>query len=458
MKNRGMQLQRFTAALLIGAVLFGGASVFAQHSNGLQAAVYKVDITPEEPKYLSGYGPRISSGVHDRIFHKIIVLHDGTKEFILVSTDISVIALYDYDKLAARLKKQFGINPEDFWWSCTHTHSAPEVGRPVLSKDIMPERNLHPVDTVYTNWIMDQLMDGITEVRKRLEPVRLGVAWGYSRANINRRAIEMDGLATLGMNPDGPVDRRIGLIRLEKLNGDPLALIANYPIHGTVLGSQSKQISGDVPGIVAKYVEEKTGAPLLFINGAAGNIAPVYSVYSSPQAGHLSQFNVLLGDKILDANKNISLITDSISLSSGELIVATPLKEGILWTEELKKYWKPLPNDKKQILLPVRFLNIGRDIAIWSAPVELFCEISNKIREHSPFPFTFYYGYTNGWMGYFPAKEQFPYKGYEIGMSAFTEEAEQHLTDGVLGYFDALSAPPERSSIPKKSKKKTSLK
>lgn len=29
-------------------------------------------------------------------------------------------------------------------------------------------------------------------------------------------------------------------------------------------------ISGDVPGIIAEYVERKVGAPMLFINGAEG--------------------------------------------------------------------------------------------------------------------------------------------------------------------------------------------
>ena len=75
-------------------------------------------------------------------------------------------------------------------------------------------------------------------------------------------------------------------------------------------------ISGDAPGIVSTYVEEKIGAPLLFINGAAGNLAPIYSVYPSPESGHLGEFRVLLGDKILDANRKISTTTKEVTLKS----------------------------------------------------------------------------------------------------------------------------------------------
>ena len=39
---------------------------------------------------------------------------------------------------------------------------------------------------------------------------------------------------------------------------------------------------------------------------------------------------------------------------------------------------------------------------IWSAPVELFCEIAMDVRQRSPFAYTLYFGYTNGWLGYLP--------------------------------------------------------
>src|SRR5205085_11803854 len=128
------------------------------------------------------------------------------------------------------------------------------------------------------------------------------------------------------------------LIRTDKPDGKPLALIANYPIHGTVLGEQSLQISDDAPGIVSAYVEEKTGAPLLFINGAAGNLAPIYSVYPGPEEGHLSQVRVLLGDRILDAYNKIQTTTEEVSLQTGGLIVETPAKEGLSWPSYLNKY------------------------------------------------------------------------------------------------------------------------
>jgi hypothetical protein len=238
------------------------------------------------------------------------------------------------------------------------------------------------------------------------------------------------------MNPDGPVDRRIGLISLTTENGNPLALIANYPIHGTVLGPENLEISADAPGVVSEYVEQKTGVPLLFINGAAGNLAPIYSVYPNPRAGHLGQFRVLLGDKILDANRKITTSTDRVTLRTGSVTLETPRKANLGWPSDLGHYTRTANTGAEMVRLPLRFLKINEDVAIWSAPLELFCEISNSIRDRSPFPYTFYYGYTNGWLGYLPSAGEWKHGGYEVEtVSPFTISAEEDITEVVVDYL-----------------------
>jgi neutral ceramidase len=401
-----------------------------------RAAVVKVDITPDGPKMLLGYQARKSVGVHDHLYHRIIIMDDGVHQFYLVSSDICVISPSEYDHVASLLTKRLGIDPLDFWWSLTHTHSAPELGVPGLPAVFMGERYKHDVDTAYTSFVEQQLINGIIEARQKLVAAKFGIGWGFSQANINRRAIGIDGKASLGMNPDGPVDRRIGLMRLDKTDGTPLALIANYPIHGTVMSGDNLEISADVPGEISEYVEEKTGVPLLFINGAAGNLAPVYSTYPNAKAGHLKQFRVLLGDRILEANRKITATTDSVKLFTGSLIIETPRRANLGWPGDLNKYTRTTKTGDNIVRLPVRFLKINEDIGIWSAPVEMFCEISNAIRERSPFAYTFYYGYTNGWLGYMPSEKEFQYGGYEVDVVCpYTPAVQKDVTESVLGYL-----------------------
>ncbi len=425
-------------SLLAAIFLLNGSfiqRILAEDSSVFRAAVVKVDITPDSPQRLRGYNQRISTGIHDHIYHRIIALDDGTNQFFLVSTDAASLSPAQYDHVAAQIKKKLGINPENFWWSLTHTHSAPEIGDAGIIRLFMPERFKNGYDTVYSALLERKLIEGIEEARRKLSPARLGVGWGYSQANINRRAIDTEGKADLGMNPDGAVDRRIGLIRIEKADGSPLVLIANYPIHGTVLGKDNLLVSGDVAGTVSEYVEKKTGAPLLFVNGAAGNIGPIYSQYPNPVKGHLNQFNVLLGDKILEANQKISSTTDKVKLSAGSLILETPLKSGLDWSADFDTYFRTTNTGIKLVRLPLRFLKINDDIAVWSAPIELFCEISNEIRDRSPFPYTFYFGYTNGSFGYMPTEEEWEHKGYEPSVSVFTPSADKDLKEAVLNHL-----------------------
>ncbi|MFC5411792.1 neutral/alkaline non-lysosomal ceramidase N-terminal domain-containing protein [Larkinella bovis] len=408
---------------------------FDTKAGGFRAAVVKVDITPEGHQMLLGYGARRSTGVYDKIYHRIVVMDDGKTQFVMVSSDICVMSPTEYDKVAARLSKELGIAPVNFWWTLTHTHSAPEVGPPGLPELFMGERYRHKFDSDYTEVVERKLIEAVREARNKLAPARLGVGWGLSNANINRRGKGVDGKAFLGMDPDGAVDRRIGLIRLEKADGSPLALLGNYPIHGTVMGGENLLISGDAPGVVAEYVEQQVGAPMLFINGAAGNLAPIYSVYPSPQAGKLHQFKVLLGDKVIAANKNLKATTDQVTLKSGGITVETPRKEGLGWLPYLSDYTRTTKAGVNLVRLPVRFLHINDDIAIWSAPLELFCEISNEVRDRSPYPYTFYYGYTNGWLGYLLTEAEIPHGGYEVTVSPFSPSAGKDLTDAVVNHL-----------------------
>ena len=428
------RVRRSLHALLFAIACLVTTALSAQ-AGQLRASVVKIDITPDKPQWLLGYGPRQSTGVHDHLFHRIVALDDGTTQFYLVSTDICLYSPSVYDEVTQRLEREAGIKPLQVWWSTTHTHAAPEVGPPGLGAAFMGERYEHDHNTEYTAFAKKALIDGIKQAQAKLAPARLGVGWGFASATINRRALDKEGEAFLGLNPYGPVDHQIGLLRLEKADGSLLALIANYAMHGTVLGDTNNQITGDAPGIVADYVEEKLGVPMLYINGAAGNIAPIYTVYPNFEEGHLSQFRVLVGDPILEANARLGPTSPNVELHLGQTVVETPRKAGLGWAPDLGNYLHTSSTGATMIRLPVRFLRINNDIAVWAAPLELFCEVAIDVRNHSRFPYTFYFGYTNGWLGYLPTKEEFAHGGYEPKTSPFTDNGASDLAHAVISFL-----------------------
>jgi hypothetical protein len=138
---------------------------------------------------------------------------------------------------------------------------------------------------------------------------------------------------------------------------------------------------------------------------------------------------VLLGDRILAGNRAMGPATSKVSLRTAEKVLETPLKSGLTWPDELQQY--AAAGGARQVRLPLRFLRIN-DTGIWAAPLELFCEIAMDIRNQSPFARTFYFGYTNGWLGYMPTRKAFPEGGYETTVTPFTGEAEASLKKTVL--------------------------
>jgi hypothetical protein len=402
----------------------------------LRASAVKVDITPSTPQWLMGYAARQSTGVIDKLYTRVAAMESGGTQFYLISSDLCLFSPAFYDEVAQQLQTEMGITPKQVWWSVTHTHAAPEVGPPSMYK-VLLGRSDHEWDRQYASYIKSTLVDAVKAARAKLEPARIGFGQGFAMANINRRAKDVDGTVSLGLNPDGPTDRQIGLIRLERPDGSPIALVVNYAMHGTVLSGRNTLMSGDGPGTVSAYLEQKTGATVLYINGAAGNMAPIYSVYNDPKSAHLSQFRVLLGDRALEAVRAMGPATERVSLSLSEKFIETPRKDGLSWPEDMPTYSR-MDNGKPLVRLPVRFLRIN-DAVIWAAPVELLCEIAIAVRNQSPFPHTFYFGYNNGWFGYLPTEKAFEEGGYEPKTSPFTGQAEKDITQGVIAYLQGLS-------------------
>ena len=406
----------------------------AARSGGLRAGVAKVDITPQTPQWLSGYGPRQSAGVLDPIFHRVVALEASGTPFYLVASDLCLFSPSLYDSVTRDLQKELGIDPKHVLWSVTHSHATPEIGPPEMYKTLLG-RSDHDWDRENTARTTRALIDAVRSARDKMEPAQIAFTSGVAMANINRRAKDVDGRVSIGLNPEGPVDRQFNLIRLTRADGALIALVANYAMHGTVMNGENVRISGDGPGVVSAYLEEKLGAPVLYVNGAAGNIAPIYSVYPNERAGHLSQFRVLLGDRIHAAFKAMGPGTADVVIRHGERIVETPRKENLVWPEELSAYGR---NDVRPLVrLPIRFVRIN-DTAIWSAPVEMFCEIAMDVREQSPFAHTMYFGYTNGWLGYLPTAKGFEEGGYEPRTSPFSPQVEADVRQAVIGFLQGF--------------------
>jgi hypothetical protein len=76
---------------------------------------------------------------------------------------------------------------------------------------------------------------------------------------------------------NGPVqDDTMGLIKVDGLDGTPVALVVNYSMHGTTVGSDDFVLSSDAPGAVEDGIESRLDAPrtVIYMQSWAGDMQP----------------------------------------------------------------------------------------------------------------------------------------------------------------------------------------
>src|SRR6516225_7004759 len=112
------------------------ASIWSQGkatAQKIEADVYKVgvaqiDITPENPIRLSGFGFRRteSEGVTQRIWAKALAIEDGSgKPVVLITVDNCGVPAHLVNELTSRLEKKAGLSRDHLSVTATHTHTAP---------------------------------------------------------------------------------------------------------------------------------------------------------------------------------------------------------------------------------------------------------------------------------------------------------------------------------------------
>src|SRR5205823_1797506 len=85
-----------------------------------------------------------------------------------------------------------------------------------------------------------------------------------------------------GFNPGGPADDTILVARVTAERGALLGTLVNYACHPTTLAWENTQISPDYPGALREVVENATGAPCVFLQGASGDLGPREGFVADP--------------------------------------------------------------------------------------------------------------------------------------------------------------------------------
>jgi hypothetical protein len=247
-------------------------------ASALEAGVAKVDVTPQFPVRLSGYGSRTTNhqAVAQRIWAKALALGTGQETALLITIDNCGISAAFADDVAARIKSRFNLPRDRIGFCVTHTHSAPMLSGVIpnlFALDIVPEQQA-AIDR-YTRELAAKLEDVAVAALKDRRPARVSWSEGKVSFAMNRRAARA-GSIQLGINTNGPVDHSLPMLVVSDETGKKVrAIWAGYACHCTTMGGEFNQVHGDWAGCAGEQIERQHPDSVALISiGCGGDSNP----------------------------------------------------------------------------------------------------------------------------------------------------------------------------------------
>jgi neutral ceramidase len=418
---------------------------YTSPKNALLAGASKIIITPETPVPMSGYGGRTApfKGIHDDLFARVIVFSDGINKAVLISADVIGFSNSFWEETTLRITKETGIKKEYVLLSAVHNHGGPVTK--VYEEDSSAQVN------AYVEELKNKIIIATKDAIKNMVPVNIGAGKGECKMNINRRAPDGKGGIELGQNPYAPCDHEVGVISVIDKSGNPLAIIMNWPCHGVVLGPDNYFITGDWPGAASRYVEEGSGGKIIapVIAGASGDINPIYGPHidfekNNSYAYGKDAIGEDLGKESLRVAKGIQTFSSG-KISALQRVISLPAKD-----KEAIKYLQPESKEDDSLRVRLSAIKIG-NIILTGVSGEVFNQISVKMRNQSPYSFTFMITHCNGSSGYLVSEDAYPKTGvtgsddkyiptggYEVNSTKAKTGAEKAIIKNLLEMINEL--------------------
>jgi neutral ceramidase len=264
-------------ALAFALALAAGPAVAQPCADCLAAGAARVSLNVPAGVPLAGYGgtgrrlllPDVfgrhphafwfepSRGARDPLAARALVLESGSRRVAWVALDLLAVDGAFTAEVERRLQAA-GVPPATLILSASHTHSGPGA---FVDSAVLGWLAVDRLDRTVREPLVDATVAAIRQADGARRPARLAVA-SASAPNLTR--------SRLGQ----ALDDELMVVKVTGAQGEPLALVWNYAIHGTTLGPRNLLLSADVMGEASTRLERELRVPVLFVNGAVGDVSP----------------------------------------------------------------------------------------------------------------------------------------------------------------------------------------
>jgi neutral ceramidase len=440
------------------------------------AGAARVAITPPLPVDVLGYvrRPVAPRRVHDPLMATGVLLRDGDATVVIIAADLVNLTPAFAERVRKRVARAVGCRPDEVLLNSSHSHAAPWPGATLKLGGETDDWT--DIELGYWESIPDAFASVAVQALVAAEEARVGGGVGHAPGlAVNRRERTADGRTILGWNPEGFIDDSVPTLRVDAIDGRPIATLVGFGCHPVVVGPEVPAIGSDFVGPLREQVEAlRGGGVAVFLQGAAGNVLPLEAFFDTtgPEVPFGRRLGLEAAHAVADAEPRameverlpfgsvtpISLYRRRAAaeqprqaLATVRRVVSLPLLEppsvaeleAELAEREADLAARAAAGEDRVTLNPIRYhaswirlmiasarqgplpravegevwaARLG-DCAVVGTPGEVFGEIGAAVRAASPAPVTIFAGYCNGVLGYIATPEEYPHGGYEPAVS-----------------------------------------
>jgi hypothetical protein len=439
------------------------------NASDLQAGLAAVDITPPVPYRMCGYfNERLSTGVHDPLHAKAIVLRQGDRQLAMVFCDLIGISADISRKAREAAEKKTGIGRNNILISATHTHTGPLFRcalRDYFHEQAIAKHGADPYEKVdYPALLVDRLAQAIAQAHAAMRPVALSAGIAKEPGlSFNRRFHMQDGSVVFNpgkLNPNivrvaGPIDPDVGVVLVrDAADSRPLGSVTVFALHLDTMGGT--QYGADYPYWLEQSLREELGSSFisLFGNGTCGDINHInfMSAHAQPGGVETKRIGQALASRVKAEVPKLKPVSQP-RLGVQTEIVRVPLQkytpEELAWAkasmdkigtdklsfyDQVKAYKIMDLHSYKADMLPimVQVLRLSDDVAVVALPGEVFVELGLAIKKASPFAVTMVVELAHDTPDYVPTRKAFTEGSYETINSRVQPGGGEMIVDAAI--------------------------
>ena len=360
-----------------------------------------------------------SSGSHDAIRSKAMVLLQGDKKLLFISIDIAGLTAETYEDLLVRLAS-LGFHRDEVFAAATHTHSGPGTLSQKWLWQLLASDRFQP--KVYGR-VLDGIVESAKDSQASAQPAQLfSVSFPVQGLQRNRR------------HRDGWFDPTANLLLARSPSGAWLGAMVNFAVHGTALNARNLELSADLPGGIERALQEQLHAPVLFINGAEGDVSPSAGGAEGVEklARSFAQQAIAALPQAKSIKANWSVHSSSLELGDPAVTIGACLPES--WHRLIGNWIVLGLGESVPRSITVSYLHLG-ELRMLAWPGEPTTSLGFDLKRAAPGAWVL--GLTNGYQGYFTSPGEFAEGRYEGCSSLYGPQSGARVVQGLVQLINA---------------------